>query len=110
MILTRNYDLDIIPGGLPLLIRVSCNDTSSRLVFSLFAGEGVLALPNNLAATIQGREAHKTASYLLEDSTPKVTLDLDKTMTGKKGLLPLEIVLSSGDYILVTTTFYLDVR
>ena len=35
MILTRRYDLDIIPGGSPLLIRASRNDASSTLVFSL---------------------------------------------------------------------------
>ncbi|MBR3017105.1 MAG: hypothetical protein IKH57_08515 [Clostridia bacterium] len=45
MILTRNYDLDVIPGGQPLLIRVSKNDTSSTLVFSLFTGIGSLAIP-----------------------------------------------------------------
>ena len=35
MILTRRYNFDIVPGGPPLLIRASRNDTSSTLVFSL---------------------------------------------------------------------------
>ena len=42
MILKRNYAFDIMPGGLPLLIRASKKDTSSRLIFSLFAGRLIL--------------------------------------------------------------------
>ncbi len=110
MILTRQYDFDIVPGGLPLLIRASHNDTSSTLVFSLFSGEGVLDIPSGATAVVQGKTANKVAAFEIIDAIPTVTVNLDKTMTGIIGLIPLEIVLSSGSYDLVTATLYLDVR
>ena len=106
MILTRHYDLDIIPGGQPLIIRVSKNDTSSALVFSLFTGIGVLDVPAGATAVFRGKGASVPAVF----SQGKVTAELTKAMTQAVGLIPFEIVLSSGSYRLVTATLYLDVR
>ena len=106
MILTRHYDLDIIPGGQPLIIRVSKNDTSSVLVFSLFTGIGSLAIPAQAAASFRGRGTDEAAAF----SQGAVTVSLTKAMTQAVGLIPFEIVLSSGAYRLVTATLYLDVR
>ena len=112
MILTRNYDLDVIPGGQPLLIRVSKNDTSSTLVFSLFTGKGILAVPVGANAVFRG--AHGRASsagvFSLDGGIPKVTVDLTADMTGTEGRIPFEIVLTSDTYTFVTATLYLDVR
>ena len=110
MILTRNYDLDVIPGGQPLLIRVSKNDTSSTLVFSLFTGKGILAVPVGANAVFRGRNASESASLSFTGAIPKVTVDLTADMTGTEGRIPFEIVLTSGAYTLVTATLYLDVR
>ena len=54
MILKRNYNLDVVPGGLPLLIRVSRKDTSSTLAFSLFAGNGALDVPAGTTDGLNG--------------------------------------------------------
>ncbi len=110
MILTRQFDVDIVRGGLPLMIRASHNDTSSTLVFSLFAGEGVLDIPSGATAAVKGKTANKAAIFGIVDTIPTVMVNLDKTMTGSIGLIPLEIVISSGSYDLVTATLYLDVR
>ena len=64
MILTRKYNLDIVPGGLPLYIRVSRKDTSSTLVFSLFAGKGVLDVPAGTTAAFRGRGVNASASTI----------------------------------------------
>ena len=110
MILTRNYDLDVIPGGQPLLIRVSKNDTSSTLVFSLFTGKGILAVPAGANAVFRGRNASEAAVLSFTGTIPKVTIDLTEAMTAAVGMIPFEIVLTSGSYTLVTATLYLDVR
>ena len=114
MILRRKYNLDIVPGGLPLLIRVSRKDTSSTLVFSLFAGEGVLDVPVGTSAAFRGRGVNAPASFSVVNSIPTVTVDLTIEMTQKAGWIPFEIVLKStadGEvFTLVTATLYLDVR
>ena len=45
--LTTTYDLDLSPGGVPLIIPISQYDAASRiLVFNLFSNEGILSLPS----------------------------------------------------------------
>ena len=114
MILTRKYNLDIVPGGLPLYIRVSRKDTSSTLVFSLFAGKGVLDVPAGTTAAFRGRGVNASASFSIVNHIPTVTVDLTLDMTEKAGWIPFEIVLTATadneEYTLVTATLYLDVR
>ena len=110
MILTREYKFDIVPGGLPLLIRVSRKDTSSRLVFSLFAGKGVLDVPAGTTAAFRGKGVSSPASFSIVHSIPTVTVDLTLDMTQKTGWIPFEIVLTKDGYTLVTATVILDVR
>ena len=114
MILRRKYNFDIVPGGLPLLIRVSRKDTSSTLVFSLFAGKGVLDVPAGTTAAFRGAFGSVPASFSIVDSIPTVTVNLTIEMTEKAGWIPFEIVLKSAadgeEYTLVTATLYLDVR
>lgn len=110
MILTRKYNLDIVPGRLPLVIRVSRKDTSSALVFSLFAGEGVLDVPAGTTAAFRGKGVNTPASFSIVNHIPTVTVDLTLDMTEKAGWIPFEIVLNSGAYKLVSATLYLDVR
>jgi hypothetical protein len=110
VILRRKYNLDIVPGGLPLLIRVSRKDTSQALVFSLFAGKGVLDVPAGTSAAFRGRGVNAPASFSIVDSISTVTVDLTIEMTQKAGWIPFEIVLTSGTHTLVTSTLFLDVR
>lgn len=110
MILTREYKFDIVPGGLPLLIRVSRKDTSSRLVFSLFAGKGVLDVPDGTTAAFRGKGVYSPASFSIVHSIPTVTVDLTLDMTQRAGWIPFEIVLTNSGYTLVTATVILDVR
>ena len=42
--LIQNYDLDMVPGGIPLTVHVSQYDTDVQLVFKLFASRGTLNL------------------------------------------------------------------
>ena len=110
MILKRNYIFDIMPGGLPLRIRASKKDTSSRLIFSLFAGNGILSIPPDTTAFFRGKGVNTSASFAIVSGIPTVTVDLTIAMTSKVGLIPFEIVLLSSGFSLVTATLYLDVR
>ena len=109
MILKRTYKLDVVAGGSPLIIRTSRNDSSSTLVFSLFAREGVLDIPSGATAAIRGK-ASGSASFSFVNGIPTIQLNLTKAMTGKAGMLPFELALTAGGHTFVTDTFYLDVR
>ena len=114
MILTRRYNFDIVPGGPPLLIRASRNDTSSTLVFSLFAGEGVLQIPAGTTAVFRCPYGNAIATLSFVGGIPTITVDLTADMTGNAGWIPFEIVLTASqnevDYTLVTATMILDIR
>lgn len=117
MILTRTYDLDVVPGGMPKIIRVSRNDSSSQLVFSLYAGRGKLDIPGTANAYIQGsviKNPVLCGKSKVGDGPYKATVTLTKEMTGKRGRHPFELVIRASEgtkkYRLVTATFLLDVR
>ncbi len=110
MILCRNYNLDIMPGGLPLTIRASRNDASSTLVFSLFTGNGVMDIPADATVTFRGKTGTVSAVLSFDSGIPKVTVNLTKTLTRTAAWIPFEIVITAGNYRLVTATLYLDVR
>ena len=43
--LTRTYELDMVPGGVPLSIHLSQYDSDVTLVFQLFSSQGSLDIP-----------------------------------------------------------------
>lgn len=116
MILKRKYDLDVVPGGMPKIIRVSKNDSSSELVFSLYAGRGKLDVPESTTAKIRGKVIPDGVScgFSITNNIPTVTVDLTKEMTGQKGKKPFELVLTAADGVtnrtLVSATFLFDIR
>ena len=110
MILKKNFMFDVNPGGRPLRIRVSKNDSSSEFTFFLFSGEGVLDIPLNTTAVFQGQAGSTTALFNVIDGIPTVSIELNKSLTHKTGLIPFEIALTSGEYTLITATLFLEVR
>ena len=49
--ITYNYDLDLVPGRVPLTIHVSQYDSGSRaIVFSLFSSTGEFVIPAEATA------------------------------------------------------------
>ena len=53
--LKRTYELDMVPGGIPLSIHLSQYDSDVQLVFQLYASQGTLAIPDTgVTAQIRG--------------------------------------------------------
>ncbi len=52
--LTRTYDLDMVPSGIPLYIHLSQYDSDVTLVFQLYASQGTLNIPYGVRAAIRG--------------------------------------------------------
>lgn len=117
MILKRKYDLDVVPGGVSRIIRVSRNDSSSQVTLALYAGTGRLEVPENTQAWLRGRALDEDVycDFRILNNTPTVDITLSKDITGKAGKKPFELVLAAYDdsgkeHKLVTATFYLDIR
>ena len=116
MIITRKYNLDILPGGVPLIIRASQKDNSSVLKMSLRSRDGILQIPSSgLTAKMKGKTLGGTSctsngTISIVNNIPVVTVSLPRSMTSDIGMNPFELELSGSGVKLVTATFYLDVR
>ena len=110
MILSRKYNLDIVPGKHPQIFRVSRGDSSSLLVFTLYASEGVLDIPDTAAVVIRSAVSETECSLVFFRGEPMVYAPLTRGLTSQRGMIPVELVLTDGGISLITATFYLDVR
>ena len=122
--LTTTYDLDLSPGGVPLIIPISQYDAASRiLVFNLFSNEGILSLPSGLTAEVRGTKPDGTGfSYIALLSGTTVTVTVTEQMAAVAGRVKCEITLykgtpatnmtpASSDYQqIATANFYLSVE
>ncbi len=117
--LSRTFELDMVPGGIPLCIHMSQYDSDVTLIFQLYASEGTLDIPNDATAEIRGTKldgngisAEATFAYV--DSIPTVSAQVTKQMTAIAGKNTFEIVLTvtagNSEYELPSANFYLDVE
>lgn len=116
MIITRKFNIDILPGDVPLIIRASQKDNSSVLKLKLWSRDGVLKIPTTgitakvQGTTLGGTSCEETGTLTFVSGVPIVTIELNRDMTGDIGLNPFELVLSGSGVKLCSATFYLDVR
>lgn len=110
--ITSYYELDVSPGGIPLVVYVSQYDKASRtLVFQLTSAAGELVLPTGTKAEIRGTKPDGNGfSYDAELSGTQVTVDLKEQMTAIAGKVACEIVLYTTAKELCTGNFILFVE
>lgn len=107
--ITYNYDLDLVPGRVPLTIHVSQYDSGSRaIVFSLFSSTGEFVIPAEATAEVKGTKPDGNGfSYEAELSGNTVTINVTKQMTAMAGKAICEIVILHGETELATANFIL---
>ena len=119
--LTRPFSLDMVPGGVPLVIHVSQYDSDQQLILSLFSSQGTLDIPaSDVSAIVRGTKLDGNGiqydcSLAFVADVPTVTVQLTQQMTAVAGKNPFEIVLTATDlngnaYELPSATFYLNVK
>lgn len=118
--LRRTYELDMVPGGIPLSIHLSQYDSDVLLVFQLYASQGTLAIPETgVTAQIRGTKLDgngisAACTFEVIDSVPTVTVQMTKQMTAIAGKNTFELVLNatsgSSEYSLPSANFYLEVE
>lgn len=118
--LRRTYELDMVPGGIPLSIHLSQYDSDVQLIFQLYASQGTLAIPETgVTAQIRGTKLDGNGisadcTFEVIDSVPTVTAQMTKQMTAISGKNTFELVLTatsgSSEYSLPSANFYLEVE
>ncbi len=118
--LKRTYELDMVPGGIPLSIHLSQYDSDVQLVFELYASQGELNIPSSgVTAEIRGTKLDGNGisaegTFSVVNSVPTVTIQVTKQMTAIAGKNTFELVLStqsgSNKFDLPSANFYLEVE
>ena len=118
--LKRTYELDMVPGGIPLSIHLSQYDSDVQLIFQLYASQGTLAIPDTgVTAQIRGTKLDgngisAACTFEVIDSVPTVTVQMTKQMTAVAGKNTFELLLTavngSSEYSLPSANFYLEVE
>ena len=110
--LIQNYDLDMVPSGIPLTIHVSQYDTDVQLVFRLFASHGTLNLNSGATVMIRGlkRDGHGISvpcAFAYANNIGTVTIQLTKQMTAVAGKNTFELYVKTYTGELYSANFIL---
>ena len=122
--LTAHHDIDVSPGGVPILVHVSQYDADSReIVFNLISSSGQLTLPSGVKAEVRGTKPDGNGfSYGCTMSGNNVTVKITEQMCAAPGTVPCELVIyvgtpateaepaSASFQQLCTATFFLKVK
>ena len=84
--ITHTYDLDVVPGSVPVVVHVSQYDDDVRIVFNLYASTGVLHIEQDTTVAIRGTKPDGngiSVDCILSGSA--VTVDLTQQMTAVNG-------------------------
>lgn len=109
--ITHKHKLDMVPGGVPVLVHASQYDSSFTIEFTLFARTGELSIPAGATAEIRGTKKDGNA-YSAEAAVSGnvVTVTGHQQMTAVKGKQVFEITLYDGDEELSSANFTLFVE
>ena len=109
--ITQSTKLNLIPGGIPEVIKVSQYDAGSRTIsFQLYNGTTPFTSAG-LSAQIRGTKPDKHGfAYDATYSAGVVSFAVRDQMTAVAGPVDCEIVLISGQEVLGTANFTLEVE
>lgn len=107
----RAYDIDLIPGGDPVEIRLSQYDTDFQILLYLTATNGNFVIENGTTAQMRGTKpdgsAYTKGVYMTGRS---VILQGDENLTDVAGIGIYEICLTHNNKLLNTSNFRVKVE
>lgn len=109
--ITQSYNLDVVPGGAPVVVHCHQNDITAR-AFSLvlYSRNGVLTIPSGATAYIEGEKPDgHSFSYAATLDGLTVTIDLREQMTVLDGDVKCQCKIVSGAQVLISANFILRV-
>lgn len=108
-IVTQSYDLDMIPGDVPLIVPVKQYDNTSRQIqFTLYSGSNAFILQSTASVRCDGTKPDgngfsETCSY----SGNVVTLVVTQQMAAVSGNVPCQLTITDSGGVIGTATFIL---
>ena len=109
--ITHTFDLDVVPGSVPVVVHVSQYDDDVRIIFNLYASTGVLNIEQNSTVAIRGTKPDGNGiSVECTLDGAAVTVDLTQQMTAVAGYAIFELTLYQNDHEMNTANFILDVE
>ena len=106
--ITHTYELDMVPGGVQVVVHLSQYDDDFSLVFNLFARMGEFTISSGTSAYIRGTKLDGTGysvSATLDVSNKRVTVSGDKQLTAVAGAQTFELSLVRSNKTLNTANF-----
>ncbi len=105
---TYSFNLDVTPGGVPVIVNLTQGSDNFQLVFDLFTRTGALELGEGVSATICGYKTDGTGySVPAEISGSVVTVAGDKQITAVQGKQRFNLLIGADSKVLYTATFYI---
>lgn len=117
--ITQTFDLDVIPGAVPVTVHLKQYQSEGFLIFHLFSRHGVLDIGLTSVDCIirgtkkdgNGYSKYGSITHIESDGNGcTVKFEIDEQITAIAGMNPFEIVLTDSDGRTVTATFFLDVQ
>lgn len=110
--MTYTFDLDMTPGGVPQMIRLSRYDKNTpTLKFNLWDGSTAYTIEAGSTVFINGTKPDNTSfEYYCEYSGSEVTVNVTEQMTAVAGRTTCEIVVYTNGERKGSANFYLDVE
>lgn len=110
--ITQSYNLDVVPGGTPVVVHCHQNDIMARAFgLRLFSRNGSLEIPTGAAAYVEGVKPDGNAfSYAATLDEGVVTCDLREQMTVVAGDVLAQCKVVSGAKVLIAANFILRVE
>ena len=107
------YNLDMLPGSIPVIVPVSQYDDDYTLVFSLYSSEGEFTIQSGTTAVVKGTKSDGngySVDATLNITDKVVTVTGDKQMTACDGKQVFELALLKSGKTLNTANFILNVE
>lgn len=107
-----SLDLDITPGGVPQIVKLSQYDkTMPQLAINLYNGSQSFTIPTGCTAYIEGTKADKTGfQYTCTISSNVISADITEQMTAFAGRVACEVVLRKSGERKGSANFFLDIE
>lgn len=111
--ITYAFDLDIVPGGVPVVVPLKQYEDDVVLSFNVYSRLGTLNLPSGTSVSIRGTKPDGngfSSDTGVTFSNNVVTVNVDKQMTAAAGKSLFELVFTNNNKELITTSFVILVQ
>lgn len=108
----QNYNLNLIPGKVPVKVHVKQYDTGLRnILFTIYSGDSVFSIPYNATVTVSGTKPDGNGfSYSCSFSGSVVTVPMQEQITPLAGEFPCQLTIGQTSGVIGTASFILAVE